>query len=142
MHPQPSNSPLTTVVILALFGAGVYKCVVTARLPTVIAKGAYSLALMLVAWGIWLVAFSGVITLDRRGRPILLESDATFLSQVFIVCGIIALAALVLAVLGLREAAMPRSADEEFAPIPGRGMAITTIVSFFLLFALYFVAAS
>lgn len=127
---------MAIAVIIALLGFGVYKSVITARLPAATAKGAYSMAIALVAWGIALATSSGVVSLDRKGRPILLESDAAFLVQVMIVCGVIAIGAIVLAVLGLREAAKPRTADEEFAPVPGRGMAKFAIVLSLLFFAL------
>ncbi len=58
----------------------------------------------------------------------MLDADASFLFQAMTVCSFIMLSAFVLAVLGLRETGKPRPTDEEFAPIPGRGMAILTIV--------------
>jgi hypothetical protein len=119
---------VSTLIIIALYGWGIYKCVAIARRPTTNAKGAYSLALILIAVAVGSIATSSLMSTDRKGRSTLLDSDAAFLSQILIVCAVIALAALVLAVLGLRETRKSRAMDEAFASIPGRGMAIVTIV--------------
>lgn len=126
---------MSNVFTIALFAWGIYKCVTIARRPEANAKGAYSLAIVLVSLGIFSIASSIALTPGRAGKVVLLDADRMFLFQAGSVCGLLDVVAIVFAILGLREIKRTTRADE-FGSTPGRGMAIFTLVLSTLIFIL------
>jgi uncharacterized membrane protein len=125
---------MVIVIFITLLAIAIYKCVTIAQRPTSNAKCAYSLGIVLGAMGLISIASAFATSTDSAGKIALASaSDRMFLLQTTGVCFLIAIVGAVFAILGLREIDQRRTA-EDFAPTPGRGMAIFALVLWTCLF--------